>query len=194
MKHLILFAHPNPKSFNTAILKTTVKVLEGKGHQVTVRNLYEMHFDPVLKGTDFEVFHSGKKPPDVEQEHDLIAAADGITMIYPIWWSGMPALLKGYIDRVFSYGFAYRYNDEGVPVGMLSGKKGLIINTLGSTTEYYDSIGMTEAVKKTTDTSIFGFCGMEPVGHLFFGAVPAVDDATRQGMQKTLTEKLDGLF
>ncbi|MBM7865781.1 flavodoxin family protein [Heliobacterium gestii] len=194
MNHLILFAHPNPKSFNAAILETTVTSLEGKGHRVVVRDLYKLNFDPILKGTDFEVFQSGRKPADVEVEHDHIQKADVITMIYPIWWSGMPAILKGYIDRVFSYGFAYRYNDEGVPVGLLAGKNGLIINTQGNTTDYYDSIGMTGAVKLTTDTSIFGFCGIEPVDHLFFGAVPTVDDATRQGMLKTLRERLDQLF
>lgn len=194
MKHLILYAHPNPKSFNAAILETTVKSLESKGHQVTVRDLYKMNFDAVLKGTDFEAFKAGKKPDDIEQEQGYIAGADVITLIYPIWWTGIPAILKGYIDRVFSYGFAYKYNDEGLPVGLLAGKKGFIINTQGTPAEYYDSTGMTDAMKKTSDTGIFGFCGMESVGHVFFGAVPSVDDATRQGMLESLQVKLSGLF
>lgn len=194
MKYLIVYAHPNPKSFNAAILETTVKSLESKGHQVTVRDLYKMNFNPVLTGTDFELFQAGKKPADVEQEHDYIAAADVITLIYPIWWTGIPAILKGYIDRVFSYGFAYKYSEAGSPVGLLAGKKGFIINTQGTPAEFYDSTGMTEAMKKTSDTGIFGFCGIESVDHVFFGAVPAVDDATRQGMLETLKDKLNEIF
>ncbi len=194
MKHLILYAHPNPKSFNAAILETTVKTLESKGHQVTTRDLYKMNFDPVLKGSDFETFQSGKVPVDIEKEHGYIVDADVITMIYPIWWTGIPAMLKGYIDRVFSYGFAYKHNEQELTVGLLTGKKGLIINTQGTPAEHYDSIGMTDALKKTADTGIFDFCGVEPVGHIFFGSVPAVDDSVRKDMLETLKSKLTSLF
>lgn len=194
MKHLILYAHPNPKSFSAAILDTTVKSLECKGHQVTVRDLYKMNFDPILKGADFEAFQASQKPADIEKEHSYITEADVVVMIYPIWWTGIPAMLKGYIDRVFSYGFAYKYNDQGLPVGLLAGKKGFIINTQGTPAEYYDSTGMTDALKKTSDAGILGFCGVESVGHIFFGAVPAVDDATRKGMLETLKRKLESLF
>ena len=194
MKHLIVYAHPNPKSFNHAILETTVRELERKGHQVVVRDLYSLHFNPILSGTDFEVFQAGTVPADIKEEQDHISTADVITMIYPIWWAGLPAMIKGYIDRVFSYGFAYKYSEEGSPVGLLAGKKGLIINTQGTPGEYYDSTGMTEALKKTSDTGILSFCGIESVGHVFFGAVPAVDDAVRHGMLVTLQDKLNEIF
>ncbi|MBM7867664.1 flavodoxin family protein [Heliobacterium gestii] len=194
MNHLILYAHPNPKSFNAAILDTTVSKLESKGHTVVVRDLYKMNFNPLLQGSDFELFQSGKKPADVEQEHGYIGSADVITLIYPIWWTGMPAILKGYIERVFCYGFAYQYSEEGFPVGLLTGKKGFIINTQGTPCELYDSTGMTEALKKTSDTGILAFCGLESVGHLFFGAVPTVDDSARQAMLKELKSTLTELF
>ena len=194
MKHLILYAHPNPRSFNAAILDTTVKLLESKGHQVIVRDLYTLNFDPILKGSDFEAFKAGKNPADIDQEHTYIAAADNVILIYPIWWAGIPAILKGYIDRVFSYGFAYKYSEEGVPVGLLSGKTGLIINTQGTPAEYYDSTGMTNAMEKTSDTGIFAFCGIKASEHIFFGAVPSVDDATRQSMLEILKSKLSKLF
>lgn len=193
MKHLILYAHPNPRSFNAAILDKTVRSLESKGHQVIVRDLYQINFDPVLKGSDFEAFQSGKNPADIDKEHRYIAEADVIMLIYPIWWTGIPAILKGYIDRVFSYGFAYKH-EQGAPVGLLTGKKGFIINTQGTPAEYYDSTGMTDSMKETSDIGIFDFCGIESVGHIFFGAVPSVDDATRKGMLETLKGKLDSLF
>lgn len=194
MKHLIVYAHPNPKSFNHAILETTVKELENKGHQVVVRDLYSLHFNPILSGSDFEAFHAGTVPADIKQEQNYISTADVIMLIYPIWWAGLPAMIKGYIDRVFSYGFAYKYGDEGTPVGLLAGKKGFVINTQGTPGEYYDSTGMTDALKKTSDTGILSFCGIESLGHVFFGAVPAVDDATRRDMLDTLKNKLKGIF
>lgn len=193
MKHVIVYAHPNPKSFNAAILDTTVTTLQGQGHEVTVRDLYQLQFDPVLKGSDFEALQAGKALPDIAAEQSAIAQADVVTFIYPIWWAGLPAMIKGYIDRVFSYGFAYAYQD-GAPAGLLTGKKALIINTQGTPEPYYDASGMTQAMKQTTDTGILAFCGIESLGHIFFGGVPSVDDAARKGMLEDLAGKLKTLF
>ena len=188
------YAHPNPKSFNHAILETTVKTLESKGHEVSVRDLYELNFEPVLKGSDFEGFQSGNTPADIKTEQDFISKADVITMIYPIWWTGLPAILKGYIDRVLSYGFAYAYGEDGSIDKFLTGKKGMIINTQGTPNDIYDSIGMTDALKKTSDTGIFDFVGIETVDHFFFGSIPQVDDATRKDMLHKIEDKLLSLF
>ncbi|MCM3186855.1 NAD(P)H-dependent oxidoreductase [Priestia megaterium] len=194
MKHLILYAHPNPSSFNNAILETTVKTLENKGHEVSVRDLYSLDFNPVLKGSDFEGFQSGHTPSDIEKEHEYISRADVITFINPIWWTGLPAILKGYVDRVFSYGFAYKYGEDGNVIGLLKGKKGLIINTHGTPKEIYDANGMTDALKKTSDMGIFEFCGVEVADHLLFGSVPVVDDETRKDMLTQIEDKLNSLF
>ncbi len=193
MRNLIIYAHPNPKSFNHAILDTTVQSLQETGYEVMIRDLYAMKFDPVLKSSDFEALQSGKIQSEIRTEQDYIAGADVLTLIYPIWWTGLPALLKGYIDRVFSYGFAYKTGDDG-PVGLLTGKKAFIINTHGTPTEIYDSSGMTEALRKTSDTGIFNFCGIEVLGHVFFGAVATVDDDIRHEMLNTLRKKLNTLF
>ncbi len=114
-------------------------------------------------------------------------------MIYPIWWTGLPAILKGYIDRVFSYGFAYALGEEGI-MKLLAGKKGFIINTHGTPNEIYDQIGMTAGMKLTSDTGIFDFVGIEPVGHLFFGSVPYVGDAARKEMLKEVENTLGEVF
>ena len=189
MKHLVVYAHPNPESFNHAILNTVVESLQGQGHEVTVRDLYAIGLDPVLK---FE--GKGEISQEIKAEQEYISKADAITLIYPIWWTGMPAILKGYIDRVYSYGFAYQYNAEGGIDKLLAGKKGLIINTHGTPKDIYDSIGMTEALKKTSTAGIFEFCGIESVGHLTFGSVPSVDDATRKGMLEEIKNEVNSLF
>ena len=171
MNHLVVFAHPNPKSFGKGILDTVVKASEEKGAAVKVRDLYELGFDPILKPSDFVAFKEGKVPEDIAAEQEIIRWADVITFIYPVWWTSLPAILKGYVDRVFSYGFAYEYID-GAPNGLLKGKKALLFSTTGTPDELYAANGMHASMKQTTDQGIFNFSGMEEVSHTFFGAVP----------------------
>jgi NAD(P)H dehydrogenase (quinone) len=178
MNHLVVFAHPNPKSFGKGILDTVVKASEEKGAAVKVRDLYELGFDPILKPSDFVAFKEGKVPEDIAAEQEIIRWADVITFIYPVWWTSLPAILKGYVDRVFSYGFAYEYID-GAPNGLLKGKKALLFSTTGTPDELYAANGMHASMKQTTDQGIFNFSGMEEVSHTFFGAVPYVSDEVR---------------
>lgn len=193
MKHLVIYAHPNPASFNHAILETTVNTLEAKGHEVVVRDLYALGFQPVLTSEDIVGFKEDRITADIQTEQEFVAQADVIILIYPIWWAGLPAIIKGYIDRVFAYGFAYKYGEQGV-IPLLTGKKGLIVNTQGSPKGYYDQIGMTESLRKTSDNGIFTFVGIEPAEHLFFGEVPSVDDAERKEMLESVKDKLNTLF
>lgn len=193
MKHLIVYAHPNPESLNHSILDTTVQALKKNGHEVVVRDLYAMDFQPVLKPEDTANMRAGQTPQDIKTEQDHITSADAITFIYPIWWTGLPAILKGYIDRVFSYGFAYGVGEQGI-MKLLTGKKGFIINTHGTPTDVYDSIGMTQGMKMTSDVGIFEFVGIESVGHLFFGGIGYLDDAAYKGMLKQVEDKIDTLF
>ncbi len=178
MNHLVVFAHPNPKSFGKGILDTVVKASEEKGAAVKARDLYELGFDPILKPSDFVAFKEGKVPEDIAAEQEIIRWADVITFIYPVWWTSLPAILKGYVDRVFSYGFAYEYID-GAPNGLLKGKKALLFSTTGTPDELYAANGMHASMKQTTDQGIFNFSGMEEVSHTFFGAVPYVSEEVR---------------
>lgn len=183
MNHLVVFAHPNQKSFGKGMVDAIVKASEEKGVNVTVRDLYEINFDPVLKPADFEAFQNGKIPEDIAKEQEHIKWADVITFVYPIWWATVPAIMKGYVDRVFSYGFAYEYVD-GAPNGLLKGKKALLFSTSGTPNEIYAEIGMHDSMKQATDKGIFNFIGIEDVKHTFFGAVPHVTDEIRQGYLK----------
>lgn len=180
MNHLIVYSHPNPNSFCHAILETAVKILQSKGHEVVIRDPYALDFDPVLKGSDFAGFQSGNIPSDIKAEQEKISGAEVITFIYPIWWTGLPAMLKGYIDRVFSLDFAYAVGEWG-PVGLLTEKKAIIFNSTGAAKEIYDESGMFDAIKKTSDTGILNFCGVRILEHKFFTSVPSTNDATRKG-------------
>ena len=97
MNHLIVVAHPNSDSFNHAIVQTTVHALKAKGHETVVRDLYTLQFEPVLSLEDFNSLRAGQIPDDIKAEQGFITSADVITFIYPIWWTGLPGILKGYV-------------------------------------------------------------------------------------------------
>lgn len=187
MKHLIVYAHPNHASFNHAIKETLVHVLKEKGQEIRVRDLYALHFDPVLKADDFQALLAGKVPGDVAIEQDHVRWADQMTFLYPIWWSRMPAIAEGYVDRVLSKGFAYDYTATG-PVGLLPGKKVFIINTLGAPLAAVESSGGIRSMEHIIDHGTFRFCGMEMVGHKYFGSVPTVTDAERKKMLEEVAQ------
>ena len=181
MKNLIIYCHPNPKSFNHAILEKHQEKLRKQNNEVIVRDLYALNFEPILGSEDFSKFLSGEIPEDIKEEQKYIAWAEVITFIYPIWWFQMPAVLKGYIDRVFSKGFAYNLTKEG-PVGLLSGKKVIIFNTTGGSLESYEKFGFKNALSTTHDVGVFGFCGMEVIRKELFYEVPMVTDEVRKEM------------
>lgn len=167
MKHLIIYAHPNAGSLNCHLKQTVVETLKQQKHEVVIRDLYNLNFNPILSLKDISGQRMGEVSQDVKKEQEYITWADHITFIYPIWWTGMPAIMKGYIDRVFSYGFAYRY-DAGIQKGLLKGKQTTIINTHGKSQAEYESIGMDKALSLTSDTGIFEYCGLEIEQHFFF--------------------------
>lgn len=190
MKYLIIYAHPNESSLNNYLLKNVSDSLQKEQQDIEIRDLYKIQFNPVLSLADMEGQRMGKVDATVQQEQEYISWADHIVFIYPIWWTGMPAIMKGYIDRVFSYGFAYLY-DQGVQKGLLTGKKATIINTQGKSRAEYERIGMDKALSLTSDKGIFTYCGLEIKQHFFFdSADKASSSAVKQwGVQilKTLS-------
>ena len=167
MKNLIIYAHPNPASLNHFFKQTVLESLEKSGEEVILRDLNEINFNPVLSLEDMNGQRMGKVTEDVQTEQDFITWADRIIFIYPIWWTGMPAIMKGYIDRVLSYGFAYRY-DQGVQKGLLSDKSTIIINSHGKSNAEYAESGLDKALALTSDTGIFNYCGLEIQQHFYF--------------------------
>lgn len=189
MKNLIIYAHPNSASLNHFFKQTVVESLLQSGQEVVVRDLNEISFNPVLSLEDMNGQRMGKVTDDVKTEQDFITWADQIIFIYPIWWTGMPAIMKGYIDRVFSYGFAYRY-DQGVQKGLLAGKQTVIINSHGKSNAEYETMGMDKALALTSDTGIFKYSGLEIKQHFYF------DKADRASSENILewTKQIKMLF
>ncbi len=169
-RHLVVFSHPNPQSFNAQVCRTYVDELERRAHAVVLRDLHALEFDPVLRMDDFEAIRNGGVPEDVRVEQEHVTWADVITLISPIWWIGWPAMLKGYVDRVFSLNFAYRYSAAGVE-GCLAPKRAAIITTSGSTMENFVETGKLTAVRTAQDLYTMAFCAIGMVEHLHFAPV-----------------------
>lgn len=187
MKHLIIYAHPNATSLNNLFKQTIEEALRIQMHEVVVRDLYQLNFDPVLSLEDMVEQRKGMVSEAIRREQEYITWAEAVTFIYPIWWTGMPAILKGYIDRVFSYGFAYRY-DKGVQKGLLAGKAAYIINSHGKSKIEYQEIGMDNALKLTSDKGIYTYCGFDVKRHFFFDRA---DRVTAETIEAWKTEIVD---
>jgi len=169
MKINIIYSNHHQGNFNEDLLEKIKKFLLSEGHEFVIRDLYKINFDPVLRTRDFELISSGQTPEDIALEQDFVRWADLMIFIYPVWWGGMPAIVKGYIDRVFSWGFAYKSNANG-PYPLLTDKKAMIMSTMGQSREDYEN-GMFQSMNLINNEGIFGFCGIEVAGQHYFTSI-----------------------
>jgi NAD(P)H dehydrogenase (quinone) len=171
MKHLIIVAHPVPTSFTMGLARAYAAELEHLGNDVQMRDLYRMRFDPVLTAHELTPADADHPPDtDVVAAQDDVRAAAVLTMIYPLWWLSMPAMMKGYVDRVFARGFAYEAN-QGVVHGLFSGKKCVLVTISGAPLSVLTENGRWDALQVLQDTHIFRSAGFELLEHLHFDAI-----------------------
>ncbi|PWK12841.1 NAD(P)H-dependent oxidoreductase [Tumebacillus permanentifrigoris] len=187
MNALIIYAHPNPASFNAGIKETLVSELTTCGHDVHVRDLYELNFNPVLSSLDIVSMNNGQTPEDIAAEQREIEWADILFVVYPTWWISMPAILKGYIDRVFSHGFAFKYGENGAE-GLLKGKLGFVVQTTGSPEQMLAAAHLVESMETAVQYGTLGFCGIQTLAHKIFFEVPASTDEQRAAMLNELKQ------
>ncbi len=181
MNVLIIFAHPNPRSFNRAILETVDSTLCERGHVTRIHDLYRMQFRAVLESDDLARNWRGDLPEETLREQEAVRWAQGLVFIYPIWWFGPPAILKGWIDRVFTRKFAFEFTASGMR-GLLTQERALIINTLGGDEALYRREHWHELLVRPMAEGVLGACGVRNVGHQAFYEVPTVSHAERQAM------------
>ena len=177
MKALLVFSHPRKESFTHALVETIVQTLEQKEYEVSVRDLYGMNFDPVLKSPDMIHVEEGEFvrdncefPNDVQVEQKLIEESDVLIYVFPIWWNGMPAMMKGYVDRVFQHGFAYSFESDE-PKRRFKGKRALFFCPTGQPQDEGETV-IDRAIKTTTSEWMFGSNGTDVIDHVFYGRVP----------------------
>lgn len=133
------------------------------------------------------VIGAQKKPKDLVEQQEKVAQADAIALISPVWWNHFPTILKGWVERVFAYGFAYSLTEAGWRgdvqgrIPLLKLKKALIINTLFFQEKAYEDVGLKEAMRVSIDEWGLKYPGVQNVQHVYFHAIYAVDDETRKG-------------
>lgn len=171
MRHLIVVAHPSVNSFTMAIARAYAAEIADLGHEHKMLDLYRMSFNPIL-GADELAGVDLDHPPaaDVAQAQADLRGADVLTVVYPLWWLSMPAIMKGYVDRVFARGFAYR-SQAGRVHGLLAGKKCVLITLSGAPLPILVGTGGWNAVMALQDTHIFRTSGFDLLEHLHFDEI-----------------------
>jgi NAD(P)H dehydrogenase (quinone) len=151
MHVFIVYAHPSRESFTWRVLRSFIEGLEEAGHSYDLSDLYEMGFEPDMDLDQYERETGGDPdaavPDDVAAEQDKIGRADALVFIYPVWWSDCPAKLKGWFDRVLTYGYAYTYDDGEHTVSKIKVKKALVICPAGHPTEHLEEIGIAGSMR-----------------------------------------------
>jgi NAD(P)H dehydrogenase (quinone) len=159
MKFLIVNSHPYEKSFNRQLTQSIVDVLVQK-HEVEVIDLVKDGFNPVMGGADLRVFAKGEAADlKIYEYQKKIKEADVLVFAFPIWWSLMPAILKGFFDKVFLKEFAYTYNETGL-LGLLDNKKAVVVTTMETEKSIYNNI-LNSPVQNQLINGTLGMCHIQ---------------------------------
>lgn len=191
MKILVVYTHPNHSSLNYSFLQ---KVLAGihlnpSTTDVKVLDLYKEAFNPILVFNEDQKRRDMHKDPETEIYRAQILWADHIVYIYPIWWGRPPAMLLGYIDRLFSTDFAYRNKGKGYNVeGLLKGKSVTCISTMKGPTGYIQLL-LNNTHKTLMKKALFGYVGIKKVKFFEFGSME-----TKKGLQEKNLNKIQRYF
>lgn len=165
MKVLLVYAHPEPKSLNGSLKNFTIQHLQNAGHEVQVSDLYAMDWKAALDANDSKnrldetyfdasldsqhAFKNGLQSDDIALEQSKLLWADTVIFQFPLWWFSMPAIMKGWVERVYAYGFAYgvgEHNDshwgDRYGKGTLAGKRAMLMVTAGGWQPHYSARGI----------------------------------------------------
>jgi NAD(P)H dehydrogenase (quinone) len=211
MNILIVFAHPEPQSFNGALLECARAHLLRSGHRVEVSDLYASQFNPCAGPADYveranpgvyeyraEMKHALAGPGYVSQiaaEQDKLRWCDLLILQFPMWWFAPPAILKGWIDRVMTYGFAYtptqRFED-----GLLKGRRALVSVTTGARESVFAPDGMDGDIHRILwplQNGVLRYVGFDVLPPFIAHGIGLVDDEARRGLLEAFRTRLDSL-
>jgi NAD(P)H dehydrogenase (quinone) len=220
MNILLVHAHPEPRSLNGSLKDFTVQRLEGAGHSVQVSDLYAMNwkaqldaddsierrsgerFDPSLDSK--HAYENGLQSLDIVHEQEKLLWADAVILQFPLWWFSMPAILKGWVERVYAYGFAYgvgehsdaRWGDR-YGEGTLAGKRAMLIVTSGGWESHYGPRGINGPIDELLfpiHHGIFYYPGFDVLPPFVVYRTGRIDQARYAAICGQLGERLDQLF
>lgn len=212
MKVFIVFAHPEPRSFGRALLERGVATLRDCGHEVQVSDLYAMNFNPVASGADFterrfpqalqydreqkQASARGCFAPDIRAELDKLLWCDLLILQGPLWWFSVPAIMKGWIDRVFVNGTVYGSGGMRFDNGGLRGRRAMLALTTGclpGMVEPGGLLGDRDVILWHLHHGTFGYSGLAALTPFMAWSIHYADDARRAGYLDAWEQRLRGI-
>ncbi|MDB6128005.1 MAG: dehydrogenase, quinone family [Verrucomicrobia bacterium] len=219
MNVLFVYAHPEPQSLNGSLKNFSVKRLEDAGHVVQVSDLYAMKWKASLDADDSlarlsdarfdperdskHAFENGLQSKDIEREQERLLWADTVILQFPLWWYSMPAILKGWVERVYAYGFAYgvgehsdsRWGDR-FGEGTLAGKRAMLIVTTGGWESHYGPRGINGPIDDVLfpiQHGILYYPGFDVLPPFVIFRTGRIDEARFSKIRDELGQRLDDL-
>lgn len=211
MKVLIVYAHEEPRSFNAAMKNAAIETFEQAGHSVVVSDLYRMKFKAVADGEDFlerrdkhvlkrqleekAAAELGTMSHDILEEQRKLRECDLLILQFPLWWFSMPAILKGWVDRVLTMGFAYgggAWYDQGG----LKGKRAMLAVTTGGPQASYSHRGINGSIDQVLfpiQHGVLYFCGFEVLKPFVAWGPAHLEDAQRVELLAEYRQQLSGI-
>ncbi|MDG1208674.1 MAG: NAD(P)H-dependent oxidoreductase [Paracoccaceae bacterium] len=179
MNVLTIVAHPVPTSFNHAIRREVEAGLAEAGHEVEVADLYAEGFQPAMIEADFAQFTGDPLPIAIQAEQARVEWSDAMIFIFPLWWWSMPAMMKGWIDRVMSYGFAWKDPRDPDSAGMRR-RKIIVMITAGDDAAGLAKRGYDTALHTQLNVGTWDYCGFKDVTtRIFYGVTPGASEELR---------------
>jgi NAD(P)H dehydrogenase (quinone) len=211
MNVFLVLAHAEPKSFNAALLRTARDTLTAAGHQVLVSDLYAMQFNPVSDRRNFttvknaeyfkqqiEEMHAseaGGFAPDLEAELRKLEWCNLMIWQFPLWWFGLPGILKGWVDRVLAMGRTYG-GDRFYENGVFKGKRALLSLTTGGPAPVYQKGGWNgdiHAILRPVQRGMLRFVGFDVLAPNIVHAPVRISSAERTAALRAWADRLQGI-
>ncbi len=167
MKIVLLNGHPYDKSFCDGLASEYERGARDAGHTVDRVDVRDLKFDMVLR---YGYSHRMELEPDLVRQQELIKACEHLVIVVPFWWGGVPALLKGYFDRVLLPHFAFECVDGGRCKGLLSGKSASVIYTQDAPF-FWTFLAYRDSFWSSLKHAILKFCGFSPIKRKYFTGV-----------------------
>lgn len=181
----VIYAHPSRRSFCRDVLEAFTGALLQAGHSADVHDLYADGFRTDMTEEQYRREVGGDPgaglPQDVEAEHRRIARAEVLTFVFPNWWSDAPAKLKGWFDRVWSYGYAYSYEADGTRQSRIGPRRARVICSAGHTEAHLEETGIAESMRRIFLDDRLRNVGFTDVRLEILGGMMPGDSACRDG-------------
>jgi NAD(P)H dehydrogenase (quinone) len=185
----IIYAHPNPHSFHAALREVAVGALSRAGHSILLSDLYTMRFNPVMSLKELGGDHHL-----IRGEMDKVRRADLLLFQFPDWWYGMPAIMKGWLDRTLAYGFAYD-ETHSFESGLLRGKRALLTTSTQTRKPYYDAAPQRDLLRvlEPIHYGVLAYCGLEVLPPFIVYGPQEMSEDERREVLEDYREYLSGL-